>query len=211
MKKDSVAPRKLPVQDRSRKRVALIQDATIRLLEKSGLESITAINVAKEAKIAVASFYQYYPNKESVIFALYQQYLCIVRDRLDCLEKEHLSMLGWREYFELLSKHLLEDPCFSDKADKQIARGMEFYPSLRPLEEEHALTMSLRLARYLKHYGCRWTEDKVRDLGFYLYRTSIELYRISIDGRTMKQQEQFFLWSKEILMNLIADCFDDQT
>ncbi len=56
MEKNSVVPRKLPFLDRSKKRIGRIPDATIRLLEKSGLKGITAINVSQEAQIAVAYY-----------------------------------------------------------------------------------------------------------------------------------------------------------
>ncbi|MBU2513421.1 TetR/AcrR family transcriptional regulator [bacterium] len=208
MKENSVTPRKQPSQDRSKEKVKRILEATIRLLEKSGVESITAIKVAKEAGVAVASFYQYFPNKSAVIYTLYQQFLGTVLERMDKLEKEKYLKITWPEFFLELSNHLLEIPCFSEKADEQLSRAMEFFPDLQPLETKHANNVALRLAQYLKGYGCRWQETELLDLGLYLYRASNSLFSVSI-GEKNDQQERFLSWSREVLMALVAKCFDD--
>ena len=70
MPEDSIKPRKQPVQARSRKRVGTILEATSTILVENGYEALTAVGIAEKAEIPVASIYQYFPNKESILYAL---------------------------------------------------------------------------------------------------------------------------------------------
>jgi AcrR family transcriptional regulator len=70
--KTKLNPRKKPRQDRSQETVRIIQEAAIRVLKKHGGIRFTTIRVAAEAGISVGSLYQYFPNKESLLFQLHQ-------------------------------------------------------------------------------------------------------------------------------------------
>jgi AcrR family transcriptional regulator len=64
------APRKLPVQARSAQLVADILKAAVRVLEREGARRFTTIRVAEVAGVSVGSLYQYFPNKEAILFRL---------------------------------------------------------------------------------------------------------------------------------------------
>ncbi|HEY8967189.1 MAG TPA: TetR/AcrR family transcriptional regulator [Candidatus Methylacidiphilales bacterium] len=70
MARTRLAPRKKPVQSRSRQMVEDILGGAIRVLRKKGGRRFTTIEVAREAGISVGSLYQYFPNKEALLFAL---------------------------------------------------------------------------------------------------------------------------------------------
>jgi AcrR family transcriptional regulator len=65
-----ISPRKAPSQDRSRELVADILEAAIRVLVRDGGLRFTTVRVAEEAGVSVGSLYQYFPNKESLLFRL---------------------------------------------------------------------------------------------------------------------------------------------
>jgi AcrR family transcriptional regulator len=69
-KKVRLEPRKIPQQTRSQQLVADILTAGIRVLEKYPATLFTTILVAKEAGISVGSFYQYFPDKGAILFAI---------------------------------------------------------------------------------------------------------------------------------------------
>lgn len=69
-KKPRLSPRKPPSQERSRQLVADILEAAVRVLKKHGARNFTTIRVAQTAGISVGSLYQYFPNKESILFRL---------------------------------------------------------------------------------------------------------------------------------------------
>jgi AcrR family transcriptional regulator len=64
------APRKLPVQARSAQLVADILKAAVRVLEREGAARFTTIRVAEAAGVSVGSLYQYFPNKQAILFRL---------------------------------------------------------------------------------------------------------------------------------------------
>ncbi len=69
-RRPSTAPRKLPVQARSTQLVADILSAAVRVLESEGAQRFTTIRVAEKAGVSVGSLYQYFPNKQAILFRL---------------------------------------------------------------------------------------------------------------------------------------------
>lgn len=63
--------RKTPIQRRSQDLNEYILQAATRVLQKFGAEGFTTNKVAEAAGISIGSFYQYYPNKESLLFNLH--------------------------------------------------------------------------------------------------------------------------------------------
>jgi len=65
-----ISTRKQPKQERSRQLVAAILTAAGRVLARDGARRFTAARVAEEAGVSVGSLYQYFPNKEAILFRL---------------------------------------------------------------------------------------------------------------------------------------------
>lgn len=66
----STSPRKQPKQERSARLVAAILEAAVRVLTRDGAAGFTTIRVAEQAGVSVGSLYQYFPNKQSILFRL---------------------------------------------------------------------------------------------------------------------------------------------
>jgi AcrR family transcriptional regulator len=76
MRRDtSTNPRKLPTQDRSKETVEAILQATALVLKREGYDRASTRRVAEVAGVSVGSLYQYFPNKESLVVALYNRHL----------------------------------------------------------------------------------------------------------------------------------------
>lgn len=65
--KISVAVRRKPEQDRSRKRVTAILEAARLLIARQGIEPLSITEVAAEAGMGLTALYRYFPNKTAVI------------------------------------------------------------------------------------------------------------------------------------------------
>ncbi|OTP70361.1 TetR family transcriptional regulator [Caballeronia sordidicola] len=65
-----VSARKRPQQERSTRLVADILEAAVRVLVREGAPRFTAARVAEAAGVSVGSLYQYFPNKEAMLFRL---------------------------------------------------------------------------------------------------------------------------------------------
>lgn len=69
-RKPATAPRKQPKQERSARVVEAILEAAVRVLSRDGAVGFTTIRVAEQAGVSVGSLYQYFPNKQSILFRL---------------------------------------------------------------------------------------------------------------------------------------------
>jgi AcrR family transcriptional regulator len=65
-----ISERKRPRQARSERLVADILEAASRVLARAGARRFTTARVAEAAGVSVGSLYQYFPNKESILFRL---------------------------------------------------------------------------------------------------------------------------------------------
>jgi AcrR family transcriptional regulator len=68
--KPIVSARKAPRQRRSRQLVEDLLEAAIRVLSHEGAQRFTTARVAETAGVSVGSLYQYFPNKEAILFRL---------------------------------------------------------------------------------------------------------------------------------------------
>lgn len=68
-------PRKTPSQERARATVEAILEAAAYILVRDGWEKFTTNSVAERAGVNVASLYQYFPNKESIVAELQRRHI----------------------------------------------------------------------------------------------------------------------------------------
>jgi AcrR family transcriptional regulator len=71
----ALEPRKTPMQARSTVTVEAISEATIQVLLTHGAERLTTTRVADRAGVSVGTLYQYYPNKQSLLFAVFEDHM----------------------------------------------------------------------------------------------------------------------------------------
>lgn len=77
---DALSARKQPRQARARVTVDAIFEATIQVLLSEGLSALTTTQVAARAGVSVGTLYQYFPQKQALLFALLQRRLEAVSD-----------------------------------------------------------------------------------------------------------------------------------
>jgi len=70
----NLALRRQPTQARARATFEHILDATARQLDATGAEGLTTNHIADAAGINVATLYQYFPSKESVLLTLFEKH-----------------------------------------------------------------------------------------------------------------------------------------
>jgi len=76
-------PRKTPVQARATVTVQAISEATIQVLLRHGAESLTTTRVAHRAGVSVGTLYQYFPNKQSLLFSVLERHLEKVTEEVE--------------------------------------------------------------------------------------------------------------------------------
>ncbi|RVV99048.1 TetR/AcrR family transcriptional regulator [Mesobaculum littorinae] len=79
----ALKPRKTPSQPRSRVTVDAIFEATIQVLLSQGMVGLTSTGVAERAGVSVGTMYQYFPNKQSLVYALNERFLTTLAERVE--------------------------------------------------------------------------------------------------------------------------------
>jgi len=69
-----IAPRKIPMQARSKERVERILDAASQLLQEEGYNAVKTNLIAKRAEVSIGSVYQFFPNRFAIFNALSTRY-----------------------------------------------------------------------------------------------------------------------------------------
>jgi AcrR family transcriptional regulator len=69
-RKNRLKARRAPGQARSQETVAVILEASARILETDGIRGFNTNAIAAKAGVSIGSLYQYFPNKDSIVLAL---------------------------------------------------------------------------------------------------------------------------------------------
>ena len=77
------AMRKMPHQARASATLEAILEATIQVLLATGTARLTTTRVAERAGVSVGTMYQYFPNKQALLYAVTGRYLDIVADSVE--------------------------------------------------------------------------------------------------------------------------------
>ncbi len=146
---DTVLPRKQPSQRRARERVNRILEATGRLLLKNAYGAVSTNHIAREADIPVASIYQYFPNKQSIFYALAQRYLKNVEEMF-----AELSGMGedWAPSMAWLAEQLVCN-CQQNPGLPRLLHVLNDLPELRSLKEEHDNYCARILQQFVEQCG----------------------------------------------------------
>ena len=109
-------PRKSPVQKRSIATVDSIQKATIQVLIRKGPERLTTVLVARLAGVSVGTLYQYFPNKNALLFAVLEGHLKHVANSLEqaCVANHEQPL---ESMMTEIVKHFLE----AKLADREVS------------------------------------------------------------------------------------------
>lgn len=129
-RKVDISLKKKAKQQRSQATVAAIVEAATYILKAEGPTRFTANKVVERAGVNIASFYQYFPNKEALLF--------------------HIVQITWERQLDRLAPLLTREGV--DHADKLRAFTREFF-----LIE--AAEADLRQALHIASVQLRDTED----------------------------------------------------
>jgi AcrR family transcriptional regulator len=169
LRKPAATPRKIPQQERSQITVEAILIATAHILTVEGYNQFNTNRVAELAGVSIGSLYQYFPNKEALIFALAEHHanemLELVRYHLEELEDTSISAVLHQLVKAALAAHTV-NPSLHRVLNEQIPRSEE----MRKLAETK---MELMLRSFLEQ-RCDLIQPKNLDLTVFIVGRTIE-------------------------------------
>ncbi|MBY8823564.1 TetR/AcrR family transcriptional regulator [Sphingomonas colocasiae] len=201
-----VEPRKLPSRSNSRARVEAILAATRELIFRHGLEGLTTNQIAEHAGIPVGSVYQYFPNKQAIVYALIQDWLSVLEDKLDAFPMEDYLQKG-RDYALQQMSMTVTVPSTFDyerKLGRILLGAIDLYPELRELNDAHVEFCVESSVKFLKAAGSKWSVARLRKLGRYILEIRRTLYYTpdEIVADAIK-------WQEIATIAIISQCLDD--
>jgi AcrR family transcriptional regulator len=123
-------PRRVPLQERSRRRVDAILDALALLLDERGFEGVTTSAIAERAGIPIGSVYHFFPSKEGILAELASRKFQAVDAALAATLARDLERQPWRPALERAIENTVA-AFRSDPAYVTVWRAMRGSPSFR--------------------------------------------------------------------------------
>ncbi len=196
---------KKPKQKRSRERVQLILDATRSVLRQDGIKALSTNSIAASANIPVSSIYQYFPDKEAVLIALYEDYLKEIRNIFEAIDTQENRELPWREFVTLILKELVAAET-QDNIDAELNTALGLYPKLMEVDRCHEEWMVERMTDSFMNAGSAWPRAKLKRLFHYLYANNATFW--SYRSRHNSPKKEAFEWYLVSSLAVVGQCFE---
>jgi AcrR family transcriptional regulator len=168
-RKIAAAPRNAPRQARAQATVTAILEATIRILEREGMDAATTTRIAEVAGVSVGTLYQYFAHRDAILDALQDREF-----------QRALTLMG----SVLSDDNLTKNPRETVTA---VVRGLgQLYAScpalhrvlviegLRVIEPARVEAFDLRVVAIIRHFlvatGARVRRDNVEAAAFVIFQ-----------------------------------------
>jgi AcrR family transcriptional regulator len=162
-------PRKLPKQERSQATVEAILTATTRILTEKGYDHLTTNRVAELAGVSIGSLYQYFPNKEALIFALGEHHA----NEMGQLAQHHLGGLEDGSIIDIL-RQIIKAVLASHVVNPQLHRVLhEQIPRSEVMRQLDDAKMEKMLRSFLEQ-RCDQLQPKNLDLTVFIVGRTIK-------------------------------------
>jgi AcrR family transcriptional regulator len=159
-------PRKLPSQDRSKASIARILNSTRDLLKTGGPAAVTTPNIAAHSGVSVGSIYQYFPNKEAIILALYESKLAHIRAIAS--DEKWSAETDWKVFFGKWIRAIKRGEALMDY-DLSMNEAIQHFAGLAEVSQAHVETFADIISAQLKRLGSRWPDDALFDLAVHVF------------------------------------------
>jgi AcrR family transcriptional regulator len=162
-KAERLAQRKAPVQARARRSIQHLLDATQRVLISEGPSGISTPTIAREAGVSVGALYNYFPNKESLVLALYETKLAEIRA---VVEAPVVRTGDWRAD---VATWLRSIKAREAEIEYGVAlnEAMGHFPGLHEVSRRHLSTQAGIVAQQIKALGSTWPDEALFDLALH--------------------------------------------
>lgn len=152
---DDLAPRRRPVQARSRERVESILQHAAAMITEKGVDGVSMSAIARSSEMSLASLYRYFPNKSAIVCALAEDHV----DRMEQALRERLHELTPDNAVDTLIDLYYDFYC-NEPGYRAIWSGVESMPELQALDLRELHTNARDLYQWLTHHFPESPEDR---------------------------------------------------
>lgn len=157
-----------PQQERSQQTVRRILAATLDLLAREGIESLTTNRIAAEAGLSVASLYRFFPNKQAVIYAAYGEWIEELSAEVTSVAAQWRARLSvapgrWLETAMAIAG-VLGESRRGARAEYELLRAMFSHRELRARDEAHTRALAQVVAGLMRCAGACMPVERIEAL-----------------------------------------------
>jgi AcrR family transcriptional regulator len=147
-----LAPRKRPVQQRSRETVEAILEAARQVFAAQGYAGGTTNRIAQRAGVSIGSFYQYFPNKDAIVVALMERHMTettanyeAVMRQADAADLEVAEVV--RHFVLSMLASYQQDPAFYRVLFEEAPRPLGIHAARARIHEAVAQALTPQIGR----------------------------------------------------------------
>ncbi len=199
-----ISARKAPTQERAKQRVRKIMDSTRALLANNSLEKLSTNLIATTSGLPVGSLYQYFPNKQAILHALFEEWLEGIQASMLEFERKAAGSDLKALLDELFAAIYTTEAGNPDQAsfEREMLKAMNLYPELQEVNRRHGEIMGERLGNILRIGGLDQDDETISELGLFIYSLDATLNEFSNFGGN---DERAFKWFKIMVDRLLFE------
>lgn len=194
--------RRRPSQERSERTVARVMEVTLALILKEGYNALSTNRIAQEAKVNIASLYQYFPNKYAIVLAMYE------KAASEFATLSHNSMMGeLTKPLESSLPRIIERMMkFLEARQPVLLQLLNEVPELRQTAAQASVeNMTAQVTYlYIKQHFPKLDDSTIRFKMFFCQHTSMALaYHYLLDRPANMSRKRFVAETSRILLDIL--------
>lgn len=159
--------RKQPKQKRTQALLETIMASTAALVQNNGYQAVNTNAIAQHAGIDIKSLYEFFPNKEAILYRIADQWLASLRDI--CLKYNDPSYfeLNWQDYFATVDHAVKHDNNYTKNYIS--LRGLwDLLPEFAVLDQFHRNFLIGFYKTHFKRFGAKLSDAELHNLCLFL-------------------------------------------
>ena len=165
MNQVTTTARKKPKQKRAQQRRQQILDVSAEILIEQGLERFNTALVTERLGISIGSLYRYFPNKQSILYTLAEQWLEANRDVFRLISSWDLENMSLADYVNGVIDQFAQ-LYQSENTLTQILAVIIEVPELTELNNEHDSFVMREMGMQFKRLGLNQSKAELDRLIF---------------------------------------------
>lgn len=161
--------RKSPNQDRAKRTVAGILAAAEKILSEDDIGALTIRKIAETAGVSLGSLYNYFPNKQAVLYRLFEERLNLLLRITDEAAAEDDPPASYDVAFDRYVR-LARDIQYPTRVDLQLRNAIDRDPQLAEMTKHYEESLTERYVAVWRRYGSDWSEAELRKLAAYAHQ-----------------------------------------
>ena len=179
--------RKRPTQARAREKFDRTLDAAAEILVKDGIEAINTPHIAEVSGVTVGSIYQYFPNKEAILFELYQRWLDEAMETYVSFSIAHQTKDPTEYFVDLFLAFAEGRTDFEYRLYTELTNALRVNKQLQALDRQHEQRLLEKVRADAHRLGLEEGRRSRKARNHWAFRLDLVLSLLEMIGRTQPE------------------------